>query len=93
MFTASLAVLAFVVFSGLAAASLTPPTRSRAQFRTVYAFPNSTFVENLAIRPNSQNLVTSLSLPQLWLVDPHLPNEASVVHEFDALGLSGIVEY
>lgn len=61
---------------------------------TIYEFPYDTYVENLAVRPNGQILVTSLSFPQLWLVDPHLPGQVFVVHEFsEALGLSGIVEY
>lgn len=62
--------------------------------RLLYEFPHDTYLENIAVRPNGQILVNPLSFPQLWLVDPDLPGEACVVHEFpDVLGLSGIVEY
>lgn len=69
-----------------------PPIEEQIQL--LYEFPQGVFLENLAVRPNGQILVTSLSLPQLWLVDPRLPNEAFLVLEIPGvLGLSGIVEY
>lgn len=62
--------------------------------RLLYEFPYNTYLENIAVRPNGQFLITPLSLPQLWLVEPDLPGEAFIVCEFpEVLGLSGIVEY
>ncbi|POS70228.1 hypothetical protein DHEL01_v211377 [Diaporthe helianthi] len=66
----------------------------KAKSQTLYQFPNNTYVENLAVRPNGQILVNLLTSPQVWLIDPELPNRAVLVHEFPSvLGLSAIVEY
>lgn len=62
--------------------------------QTIYQFPENTYVENLAVRANGQILLDVFTSPQLWLVDPHVPGEAVLVHEFpDALGITGITEY
>lgn len=61
--------------------------------QTIYEFPENNYIENLAVRANGQILVNPLTLPQLWLVDPHLPGQGFVVHNFSEGGLSGIVEY
>lgn len=61
--------------------------------QTIYEFPQDTYIENLAVRANGQILVNPLTLSQLWLVDPHLPGQGFVVHNFSEGGLSGIVEY
>jgi sugar lactone lactonase YvrE len=67
---------------------------SEAETRTIYQFPNNTYVENLAVRPNGQILVSVLTSPQVWLIDPELPDRAVLVYESPSvLGLSGIVEY
>ncbi|KAI3392793.1 hypothetical protein diail_5184 [Diaporthe ilicicola] len=64
------------------------------ELRTIYQFPNHTYVENLAVRPNGQILVNILTSPQIWLIDPEYPDKAVLVHDFsEVLGLSGIVEY
>ncbi|KAJ4389812.1 hypothetical protein N0V93_007284 [Gnomoniopsis smithogilvyi] len=69
-------------------------TKSGDPVRLLYEFPYDTYVENLAVRPNGQILVTPLNIPQLWLVEPDLPGEAFVAYEFPGvLGLTGIVEY
>jgi hypothetical protein len=62
--------------------------------RTVYTFGINTFIENIAIRSNSKLLLTSLSRPSLWSVDPTvaLPT-APIIHTFaNTTGLSGITE-
>lgn len=64
--------------------------------RTLYQFPNDTYIENLAVRANGQVLVTPLSLAQLWLVDSHAApgGGALVAAELPGvLSLTGIVEY
>ncbi|KUI68668.1 hypothetical protein VM1G_03657 [Cytospora mali] len=69
-------------------------SRSNSSVHTLYEFPGSTFVENLAVRPNGQILVDVLTAPQLWLVDPTKAGEAILVHEFaGAQGVGGIAEY
>jgi hypothetical protein len=42
-----------------------PPTT-----QLIYQFPNGTWLENLAIRPTGQILVTVLTAPELWQVTP-----------------------
>ncbi|KAL1867166.1 hypothetical protein VTK73DRAFT_4278 [Phialemonium thermophilum] len=64
--------------------------------RTVFEFPNDTYIENLAVRSNGQVLTCDLSKPQLDLFDPAAVgrSKAILVHEFpNSLGLSGIAEY
>lgn len=88
-------ITALSILSGLAIAAETNGSSLwRAETRTIYQFPNNTYVENLAVRPNGQILVNTLTSPQVWLVDPDLPDRAVLIHEFPSvLGLSGIVEY
>ena len=62
--------------------------------RVIHQFPNETWLENLAIRQNGQILVTVLSAPELYLVDPFdADSSATLIHRFPkATGLLGIVE-
>lgn len=86
-------VSATVSAAGLAATSLASPN-SNASVQTVYEFPDSTYVENIAVRSNGQLLVNLLTAPELWLVDPATPGEAILVHEFaGTTALCGIAEY
>lgn len=60
--------------------------------RVLHQFPKPSWIENLAVRSNGQLLVTLMSVPELWLVDPK-SSEAKLVHKFDeVLGLAGIIE-
>lgn len=62
--------------------------------RNIYTFPRNTFIENIAVRSNSNLLVTSLGVPSLFSIDPIVatPN-ASVVATFpNATGISGVTE-
>lgn len=78
----------------MVAAAHSSATRFPNSTHTIYEFPKGNYIENLAVRANGQILVNPLTLPQLWLVDPHLPGEGFIVHNFsEILGLSGIVEY
>lgn len=88
-------ITALNLISGCAIAAETNGSSPwKAETRTIYQFPNNTYVENLAVRPNGQILVNILTSPQVWLVDPDLPDRAVLIHEFPSvLGLSGIVEY
>lgn len=87
-------ITALSILSGCAIAAQIHGSLRRAETRTIYQFPNNTYVENLAIRPNGQILVNILTSPEVWLVDPDFPGRAVLVHEFSSvLGLSAIVEY
>ncbi|KAK3329183.1 hypothetical protein B0H66DRAFT_634403 [Apodospora peruviana] len=68
-------------------------TRSVGSVRTVYTFPPNTFVENIAVRSNSNLLITASSA-DLYSINPKAasPN-ATVVHTFpNANGIFGITE-
>ena len=52
------------------------------QATTVWTFPQSTWVENLAVRSNGQILATLFTTPQLYQVDPTGRAPASLVFTF-----------
>lgn len=61
----------------------------------IHEFPEGTWVENIAVRANGQLLVTLISAPRLYLIDPDPANSSSatLLHEFsDAASLLGITE-
>ncbi|RDW89772.1 hypothetical protein BP6252_01804 [Coleophoma cylindrospora] len=62
--------------------------------RTVYQFPNPTWIENLAVRSNGQLLLNVLSTPDLYLLDPLVEDsDPYLLYTFpDTLGLLGITE-
>ncbi|KAK5653490.1 hypothetical protein OQA88_8976 [Cercophora sp. LCS_1] len=62
--------------------------------RNVYTFPKNTFIENIAVRANSKLLITSMSVPDLFSIDPTVSvPTASIVHTFpNCTGISGIAE-
>ncbi|KAJ6132911.1 hypothetical protein N7471_008126 [Penicillium samsonianum] len=51
----------------------------------VYQFPNGSWVENIAVRPNGNLLVTLANTLELWEVTPSAQSKghASLVHHFD----------
>ncbi|KAJ5799217.1 uncharacterized protein N7518_001285 [Penicillium psychrosexuale] len=64
--------------------------------REIHRFPNGTWVENIAVRPNGNLLVAVLSTAELWEIDPSIPSgpsSAHLVHHFDgAEDADGITE-
>lgn len=62
--------------------------------RNVYTFPMNRFIENIAVRSNSKLLVTSMSVPDLFSINPLVTSpDAAVVHTFPgSSGLMGITE-
>jgi hypothetical protein len=61
--------------------------------KVVYQFPLYTWIENLAVRSNGEILVTILTSPELYLIDPFDPKESVLVHKFDeVLAVTGIIE-
>lgn len=62
--------------------------------RQLGEFPNVTWIENIAIRPNGQLLVTLFTSPDLYQIDPfqQRPTPVLVAQFPDALGILGIAE-
>ena len=62
--------------------------------RLVYQFPKGTWVENLFVRPSGSLLVTILSSPDLYLIDPFVPDPTpQLIHHFSSSNwLTGITE-
>ena len=62
--------------------------------KLIYEYPNGTWCENLAVRSDGSILITSLTAPDVWLVDPHAPKpESTLIHRFtDAFVTGGITE-
>ncbi|KAG4432311.1 hypothetical protein IFR05_012218 [Cadophora sp. M221] len=61
--------------------------------KLIHQFPLPTWIENLAIRANGTILVTLLTTPGLYLVDPKTPSSATLVANFpEVTGLTGIIE-
>lgn len=60
--------------------------------RDVIVFPNNTWIENIAVRSNGNLLVTLMSLPEVWEVEP-LSGSAELVYSFPNATVSlGITE-
>ena len=62
--------------------------------RTLYEYPLGTWIENIAVRPTGELLLTLLNVPELHELDPSEANSTpQLVHRFSrALALSGIAE-
>ncbi|KAK7635276.1 hypothetical protein IWX48DRAFT_126107 [Phyllosticta citricarpa] len=63
--------------------------------QTIHHFEDNTWAENLAIRQDGTLLVSLLSKPQLYSIDPTVyPYNVQLVHEFDGCAsVLGIAEY
>jgi len=70
--------------------TLNPPLPTKL----IHQFPLPTWIENLAVRSNGQLLLTLLTTPDLYLLDPSTsPPTSTLVHKFpDVLALTGIIE-
>jgi hypothetical protein len=77
-----------LILAPLSAAGQTPPIRN------IFTFPNNTFIEDIAVRSNSDLILTSESVPTLFSVDPTVPSPtATALYTFpNTTGLSGITE-
>ena len=69
-------------------------SRTTPAIRDIQQFPNETWVENLAVRKNGQILVSVLSAPEVYQVDPFYANSsATLISRIPGVtGLTGIVE-
>ncbi|KAH8683178.1 hypothetical protein BGZ60DRAFT_399572 [Tricladium varicosporioides] len=65
-----------------------------APIRNIYTFGPGVFVENIAVRSNSQLLTTSMSVPQLYQIDPTVavPTATAIYTFASNTGTSGIAE-
>ncbi|KAF7326314.1 hypothetical protein MKEN_00484800 [Mycena kentingensis (nom. inval.)] len=80
-----------VVFTAAAVVRATYPAS------LFYQHPTNLFLENIAVRPSNQFLLTSVVSPTLFSLDARAPNVTtswSEIHTFpNATGLTGITEY
>jgi hypothetical protein len=67
---------------------------SGADLFTVYQFPNTTWLENIAVRSNGHIIVNLLDRPEMYQVNPFTrPATASLIHRFESYaGLLGVAE-
>ena len=74
--------------------TLLPLSTALDSTRLIYEFPNNTWVENLVVRPNGSLLLTIITTPDLYLLDPFSPTpKPELVHRFSSnLWLCGITE-
>ncbi|KAL7942777.1 hypothetical protein V8C42DRAFT_330351 [Trichoderma barbatum] len=69
------------------------PWSTLRDHRVIYQFSNGTTIENVAIRPNGNLLVTLTDRPELYEVNPFSSKNAKLIHRFsEHLGLLGITE-
>jgi hypothetical protein len=87
-------MIASLVFAIEATATALPlPAHKHDIIQTRYQFPNETWVENLAVRSNGNVLVTLLSSPEVWEIDPSEEDSAKLVYQFpQVLSALGIAE-
>jgi hypothetical protein len=89
-------LLSFLPLTSLIAALPQPRSTSTSNaVHTIYEFPNETWIENIAVRANGNLLLTLISTPSLYELNPLIPNpEAKLIHSFppftSLLGISEI---
>ena len=88
MFRLSIPYLLSIVLFSLQLCSALYPTQ------LIYEFPNGTFVENLAVRPNGAILTTLATAPELYLIQPSSINpDPQLIHRFEgSTSTTGITE-
>lgn len=67
-------------------------TTATAPVQILQEFPLGSWVENMAIRSNGQLLVTMLTVPDLYLIDPFTKDIALVASFPEVIGLAAITE-
>ena len=61
---------------------------------TLVEFPNPTWLENFAVRPNGQLVITLIGLPEAYIYDPIVPGPPTKLFNIPGyLALLGIVEF
>lgn len=86
-------ILVSLLYLTTLAASFPRPFKSKSAFQTIHQFPNETWIENIAVRSNGQLLVTLITTPELYQVDPFSKTTPQLIHRFpDATSVLGITE-
>jgi hypothetical protein len=88
-------LLSFLPLISLTTALPQPRSTSPSNaVRTIYEFPNETWIENIAIRSNGNLLLTLISTPSLYELNPFDPSsKAQLLHSFpSSTSLLGISE-
>jgi hypothetical protein len=86
-------IASLILIIRAAAIALSLPVHKNDIAETIHQFPNETWVENLAVRSNGNILLTLLSSPEVWEIDPSQENSAHLVYRFsEALSALGIAE-
>lgn len=84
---------ALLLASIIVLVSSSPSPSSPITTNVIWQFPNETWIENLSVRSNGQILVTLLTTPDLYQVDPLGKTKPILIQRFsNALGLLGITE-
>lgn len=87
-----IAILSFALHSLFYLAKAFSTTSTKA-IEIIHQFPNTTGLENLAVRQNGNLLITDSTAPNLYLLDPTSPTSAPLVYTFpNATTLTGIGE-
>lgn len=76
----------------LAYSALVDQSNRNAAVETIYEFPNETWTENLVVRGNGKILVTLISAPEVWQIDPE-SRTVELIYRFpNASDATGIAE-
>ncbi|KAH7099187.1 hypothetical protein BKA62DRAFT_673741 [Auriculariales sp. MPI-PUGE-AT-0066] len=89
-------MLTRIAFTTTLALAATAATVSSA-LKRVYTFEDGSFIENIAVRSNGHLVLTSLSHPRVYTIDPTSANPTPrIIAEFNstvANGVTGVTEY
>ncbi|KAK4635370.1 Putative hetero-Diels-Alderase asR5 [Fulvia fulva] len=95
----SLLLLSVALPTAFATSNLDHSSRSDpsgdALLQKVYQFPNNTWVENLAVRSNGNILVSLISSPEVWQINPEAQSAELVFafpHATSAMGFAEVTE-
>jgi hypothetical protein len=80
--------------TALAGISCIPAVSATVEARLVYQFPNSTFIENVAIRPNGQLVLNTFDDARIYTIDPSAaePEPKLVAKIPGVTGVTGIAQ-
>lgn len=94
MFFFRLHTLAFLRLIVQSSSTPISPRSPSSTAQILYQFPNQTWVENIAVRVNNHLLLTLLTSPDLYSLDPSAAgSHPTLIHSFpDATSLFGITE-
>ncbi|KAG8533540.1 uncharacterized protein KY384_001280 [Bacidia gigantensis] len=89
---------AFLLLSCSIFITQSAPTASTIPTKLIYQFPNGTWLENLAVRPDNSILTTVLTSPDLYLVQPSSSSpDPRLIHHFAShnalLGITELAPY